>query len=182
MPKTEKPNGIKNPFLPHNFEYKGVKYQLTPQEKAFIDNYIQTQEKIESVVLAYSLANKKLYAFNQGDLNDKDKMKRKRMLATAKQMAIENLARPHIRAYIYKYLDETGFTDDEVKRAHWRSIQSDNDASRNQAVDMYYKLKSKYPRNEVDDEFQKEATAFFAAVRSNLNGDVKAAREDKGDD
>ena len=67
----------------------------------------------------------------------------------ASQMAYALLRRVDITAYINSKLAKEGYNDDNVRKQHlWLINQQFNLSAKSRALDMYFKVKGKYPQNE----------------------------------
>ena len=66
-------------------------------------------------------------------------------------MAYQMLKLPHITSFINLKLAEYGFGDDHVEKEHLFLINQHADLkSKKAAIDMFYKLKGKYPSEKLD--------------------------------
>ena len=72
--------------------------------------------------------------------------KKSKVKNTASVMSLEYLRKPHILKRIDQLLDERGFTDETVKREHWRLITGDliKDEVKRASIADYYKLKGRF--------------------------------------
>lgn len=95
---------------------------LTPKQRRFIANYVQTSNATQSVVEAgYKVADRNV----------------------AGSIAVENLQKPAIRAEIERALAENGLTPDAVAKIHHRNMeQKDHLPTSQRAVDSYWDLKA----------------------------------------
>ena len=68
-----------------------------------------------------------------------------RNIRVAAAMASRLLTSVNIIAYVDKRLEETGFSDDNVKKQHLFTLNQFADlGAKNKAIDMFYKLKGEY--------------------------------------
>lgn len=132
MPETTKQSEA---GLNEDFSYVSAKdgktYNLTPKERLFAEHYLEFYGNgVQAVFTAgYECKNAKVAA----------------------AIAYENLRKPHIIAYIDSRLVEYGFSDENVEKQHLFTLNQFADlASKNKAIDMFYKLKGKYAAEKVD--------------------------------
>lgn len=125
------------------------KYKIEFRQKLFCEYYLQEKGNgVEAIISAG-------YDINYKDRNGKDTGTPNRKLCAV--MARENLIKPNICAYINKRLDEYGFVDDNVERQHLFLINQFGDLNvKAKGIDLYYKLKNKYP-SPLQHDFQTPA-------------------------
>jgi len=94
---------------------------LTPKEKEFCRQYVQTRNGAESVRRSYNLSNPKS--------------------GTARVMANELMRKPHIRNEIETLMFKAGLELTDVVQIHKRNMMQEKDISTSQrAVSDYYKV------------------------------------------
>lgn len=110
----------------------GRGYEINFQQKLFCEKFLlhNGRGNIAVVESGYRVKNK------FGVVNDK----------MARSIASENLTKPNIIAYLGKLLDTDGFNEENVFKQHLYVInQMEDTHAKNRAIDMFYKLKAKYP-------------------------------------
>ena len=115
----------------------GKKYKVTLKEKLFCEHYLDFKGNgVDAVFEAgYEAKNAQVAAV----------------------IAYENLTKPHINAYITLKLEEYGYSDDIVEKQHlWLINQFANPQAKAKGIDMFYKVKNKYPAERVIDEGLRE--------------------------
>ena len=153
MPQTEKPTADR--YSPPTNKFKapdGKTYTITPQEKIFCDVYLETGgNRTIAALEAYELKNKELCQIEWEQLSIKDQIRRRRVENTAASIGSRKVRRGKIQAYLDTVLENQGWVDKEVKLEHFKNIkQVENISASNKAIDMYYKLKSKYPKEKLE--------------------------------
>lgn len=109
-------------------------YTLTAKEKKFVEIYLEMGATgVEAVIEAgYDVYDKK------GNIN-------RRM---ASVISSQNLLRLSINAYIDKLMPEYGFEDNNVEKQHLFLLNQKGDLSaKKTAIDMYYRLRGKYEKD-----------------------------------
>ena len=153
MPETEKPPVDR--YSPPLNKFKapdGKTYTITPKEKIFCDVYLETGgNKTIAILEAYELRNKELCQIEWERLSTIDKIRRQRVENNAASMGSRKSRKVKIIAYIDTVLGNQGWVDKEVKVEHFKNIkQVENVNASNRAIDMYYKLKGKYPKEKLE--------------------------------
>ena len=122
----------------------GKTYTLQPKQKLFADFYLETGgDRIEAIIEAG-------YEVNYKDKKGNDTGVPNRRLASV--MAYEELRKPHITSFINSKLDEYGFNSDNVKGQHLFLLNQHADLKmKGKAIDMFYKIRGKYPREPKTD-------------------------------
>lgn len=122
----------------------GKEYDLSFKMKLFAEKYLEFKGSgVNAVISAgYDVRKKD----DKGEpINDVYNRK------LAAVIARENLQKPNICAYISKLYERYGFSDEAVEREHLFLInQQEDKKTKKAAIDMYYKLKSKYPAEKHD--------------------------------
>jgi hypothetical protein len=163
---------VNRSYITHHFTHKGIQYKLTAKEKTFTDFYLATFRRVDSVIYGYpNTGNSELYYENNSDLSPEKKILRKKMINTCIHVADEILNRPHVQAYIDKFLSEHGFTEERVRLEHFNNITNPDApaAAKNQAIDMFYKLKNVYPGEKSKSELDEELAKALAVLREKVN-------------
>lgn len=113
--------------------------RLQPKQKAFADFYLEFGgDRIEAIIEAGYDVN---YKNNKGE----DTGTPNRQLASV--MAYELLLLPHISSYINAQMEEMGFNKENVEEQHLFLLNQHADLKmKGKAIDMYYKVKGKYPK------------------------------------
>lgn len=103
----------------------GKVYKLTTQQQKFCEAYLEHYGNgVEAVYAAGYKAKNAMIAAG---------------------IAYSNLRLPHLIAYINSKLEEYGYNDDNVAKQHLYVINQMADLrAKNQALDMFYKLKGAY--------------------------------------
>jgi len=120
-----------------------VKYEITIKQRLFCEYYLQFYGNgTQAIVSAgYSVHFRGKGGEDTGGINYK----------LASVMAAENLVKPSICAYINLKLKKYGFDDDNVDKQHLFLInQYDDLAAKAKGIDMFYKVKNKYPKEKSD--------------------------------
>ena len=109
----------------------GRPYALSPKEKKFCEEYVETRNGAESVRRSYELSDK----------STKSK--------AARAMAVELLRKPKIQNEIEYLMFRAGLSLNDVVQVHKRNLQQDKDLSVSQrAVSDYYKATGKFNNEE----------------------------------
>lgn len=123
------------PEINDDFSYVSLKdgktYTMTLKEKLFCEAYLEFKgDGVDAVYEAgYDVKNPRVAA----------------------AIAYENLTKPHLMAYIDSLLEEYGFNDDNVEKQHMFLLQQHADLkTKAKAVEMYYKLRGKFPKESPD--------------------------------
>ena len=164
MPQTEKPTADR--YFPPSNKFKapdGKTYTITPKEKIFCDVYLETGgNKTIAALEAYEIANKELCKIRWRELGENDKVKRRRAESVAATMGSKKVRKGEIKAYIDTVLENNGWVEKEVRVEHFKNIkQSKQLGVKNTAIDMYYKLKSKYPKERLEIGVDKRMEKFL---------------------
>jgi len=117
----------------------GKTYTLQPKQKLFADFYLDFGgDRIEAIIEAGYDVN---YKNNKGE----DTGVPNRKLCSV--MAYEFLTYPHISSYINARMAEMGFNKENVEEQHLFLLNQHADLkTKAKAVDMYYKVKGRYPK------------------------------------
>lgn len=123
------------PIINEDFSYispkDGKTYSMTLKEKVFCEAYLTFYGNgVDAVYEAgYKVKDRKIAA----------------------QVAHDNLRKPNLMAYIDSLLVEYGFSDDNVEKQHLYVMnQFDDLQAKNKAIEMFYKLRSKFPAEKHD--------------------------------
>ncbi len=124
----------------YNFTGKdGKTYNLQFKQKRFAECYLRNGGNGSQAIIEAG------YRVNHKNKTGEDTGVPNRNLA--KVMAYEELRKPHITSLINAKLEEYGFNDDSVKEQHLFLLNQHADLKmKAKAVDMFYKLKGKYPK------------------------------------
>lgn len=112
-------------------EKDGKTYTMTLKEKLFCEFYLEFKgDGVDAIKEAgYDVKNN----------------------LVAASMAYENLRKPHLMVYINSLMEEYGFNDDNVEKQHMFLLQQHADLkTKAKAVEMYYKLRGKFPKESPD--------------------------------
>ena len=111
----------------------GKKYKITMRQKLFCEAYLRLYGNgVEAVYAA---------KYNPSTYN------------SAKAIASQNLTLLNLCGYINLKLEEYGYSDDNVEKQHlWLINQFANPQAKAKGIDMFYKVKNKYPAERVIDE------------------------------
>jgi len=122
----------------------GKTYQLQHQQKDFSDYYLELGgDRIEAIIEAG-------YDVNYKDKKGEDTGVPNRKLCAV--MAYELLKLPHVTSYINAKMGEMGFNAENVEEQHLFLLNQHADLKmKGKAVDMYYKVKGKYPKEAKSD-------------------------------
>jgi hypothetical protein len=122
----------------------GKTYTLQVKQKDFADYYLEFKgDGVEAIIEAG-------YDVNYKNKKGEDTGVPNRKLASV--MAYENLRKPHIIAYINSKLEEYGFNDDSVEKQHLFLLNQHADLkTKMKAVDIFYKVRGKYPKEAKGD-------------------------------
>lgn len=114
----------------------GKSYSLTVKQKMFCDLFLQYRGNgVDAIIGADYSVN---YKNQRGNTN----LPNRRLAAS---MASEYLTKPNILAYINLKLEESGFTDDNVRKHHLFLLnQFSNLSVKAKAIDMFYKIRGYY--------------------------------------
>lgn len=136
-------------------EISGKKVILTPQQRRFCYFYFENGgNATRAYVMAYNLGNKDLYDLPVSGLSADQKIKRNKMMTVAAVSANQTLKLPKIWKYIDQINKATGFCDERVDFEHTKLILQDKDlSSKGRGIDMYNKLKNRYP-NPMNKDWQ----------------------------
>lgn len=117
----------------------GKTYTLQFKQKRFADLYLELSgDRIEAIIEAGYDVN---YKNNKGE----DTGVPNRQLCSV--MAYELLNQPHISSYINAKMSEMGFNNENVEEQHLFLLNQHADLKmKGKAIDMYYKVKGKYPK------------------------------------
>lgn len=117
----------------------GRRCTLQPKQKLFADYYLDFGgDRVEAIIEAGYDVN---YKNNKGE----DTGVPNRKLASV--MAYEMLLLPHITSYINARMAEMGFNSENVEEQHLFLLNQHADLkTKAKAVDMYYKVKGRYPK------------------------------------
>jgi len=148
------PNGNTGGYLvPVTFKaLDGNQYSLTAKEQMFARIYLETAGNQTIAALeAYEITNKQLCAIPWEQLNENDKIKRRKAEAAAGALGLQKYRKLQVRAYIDMLLAEKGYVENEVHLEHFKNIkQTKSLSAKNVAIDMYYKLKGDYAAAKVE--------------------------------
>lgn len=115
------------------FSFKGLdgkRYTITRKQKIFADYWLDFNNT------GTDAAIKAGYGATKGGINR----------SIAASIASENLRKLHIINYITWKLKECGMTDELVEKHHLITLTQLNDlGAKNRSIDMFYKLRGKYP-------------------------------------
>jgi len=115
------------------FSFKGLdgkRYTITRKQKVFADYWLDFNNT------GTDAAIKAGYGATKGGINR----------SIAASIASENLRKLHIINYITWQLKECGLTDELVEKHHIIALTQLSDlGAKNKAIDMFYRLRSKYP-------------------------------------
>ena len=153
MPETEKPPVDR--YSPPLNKFKapdGKTYTITPKEKIFCDVYLEPRgNQTVAALEAYEIRNKHLCEIDWSKLSTKDKIKRQGAESTAATIGSKKIRKPTIKAYIDTVLTNAGWVEKEVRIKHFDNVTQEKSVSAsNKAIDMYYKLKGKYPKEKLE--------------------------------
>ncbi len=116
----------------------GKTYTLQFKQKEFADLYLEySGNRIEAIIDAGY------------DVNYANSQIPNRTIAST--MAYELLTKPHITAYINSKLEEAGFNNENVDEQHLFLLNQHADLKvKAKAIDLYYKVRGRYPKEERD--------------------------------
>lgn len=164
------------------FEYENKSCEITPQQKKFCERYIQDFNATQSAIFAYKITNADLI----GRKYDEEKqpklyIKQQRAYKTAISIGNENLVKPGVLSYISFLLEEKGQAKKRIKIKLLDNALAEGVArsDSNKAIDIWHKKYDPYPVDSSGDEFNKEAAAFFAAAKKNLENGPTSTIEDE---
>lgn len=125
----------------------GKKYNLTLKQKLFCEYYLDFKGNgVEAVIRA----GYDVYKNRHGD----PRIPNRRLAAS---IASENLTKPNISAYINLKLEESGFTDENVRKHHlFLLTQFANLSVKAKAIDMFYKIRGDYAPERLEHDVKLE--------------------------
>ena len=128
MPKAKRKGATKK------FTFTGLdnkEYTLTEKEKKFCEEYIKPfTSGTEAIIKA---------GYNVRSRNG------------AKELAYENLTKPHICQYLTMLIEDVGLNDTVVdKHLLYNITQSVDLKAKNTAIDIYNKKQKRYPKEQVE--------------------------------
>jgi len=122
------------------------KTTLTLKQEEFTQTWLDTKGNgTEAALVAFDIEGKEILENRPLEMKDKEyNAERSRIENVASSMATEYLRKPDIIKRIDELLEERGFTDEAVKREHFKLLTSHKDEIKVKAIDSYYKIKGKY--------------------------------------
>lgn len=134
----------------------GKTYKMTMKEQRFCDAYLEfSADGVQAVYEAGYKAKNALVASG---------------------IAYTNLKKPNLMAYIASKLEEYGFNDDTVSKQHLFVLNQMSDLrAKNQAIDMFYKLKGAYaPDKHINVNLNFKPDAKSAQLAAEFEAKLKA--------
>lgn len=124
---------------------------VTMKQEVFCQEYIDSVGNgTRAAIKAFDIKNKEVVDVREKDRTDAQVRKYELVINTAATMANEYLRKPNIIKRIDDILEERGFTDETVKREHYKLIRYSEPSIRMKAIESYYKLKGKNAAEKVE--------------------------------
>ena len=123
--------------------------KMTMKQELFCQEYVdEIGNGTWAMLKAFDIEGKEVFEIPEKDRTEDQKTEASKIYNTASVMANEYLRKPNIIKRIDGILDERGFTDETVKKEHFKIIKHGKDEVKMRAIDSYYKLKGKNEEKE----------------------------------
>ncbi len=130
-----------------------AKERLTLKQEIFCQEWVDTVGNgTQAALKAFGIKGKELLEYWPETPTKEQIDERKRVENVAAVMANDTLRNTKVLKRIDELLDERGFTDETVKREHFKLIVQSEDQVKVRAIADYYKLKGKYEPERIQVE------------------------------